>query len=1125
MSIHNKHIGKSERHDDTAHADADAVVQYAKLLKTDEYGPWSADNDNSRYGSMTPDTVTASSSMTPAYPGLSSQDGWNSPGDMWNAATYNSYNSRSYPGSNTSNVSWTLATSSNNDNKPEINTPKSDLWNITGIDEEQPYILGNAFSHGYIHQVEKLFAETVLSTSRDIRTANRFVNNLYDLVFADMTLSLLDSIDPTAKSGGGLKGGHIDDVANGNLNAELAFQSTDTQHDFKPGRNKVYPRAMQGGAKNGIYSGGASIVNKSNGLLVYNKLNAVIGSVPTYGNDYIMSSPIAFEEDTKTDYLLGELAGGLEDMYYYWTCKDDIPSNWNKKRQAFFGLQGGDTVKVQSINTLVFDVKQRDYSGWVLDACVSGRVSSALGQRKKNLANIWDPVRGTFSANELVENIETTKLSRSPVSATETGTISSSYTIYNCIIQEAGDFAGKSLYDVVYDRLLNGISDNLNIKLRLAVNTQNICHVAIIITVNGTLRTFVINSGFSVEQLSRGLRYIDDICDGRSDTSNVDITLKSIIDFVYSTLTVSDDEKCRIIQTMLYRFKSSGDHGTSDMVKILNAIGLNYLFLSGDNLAYVYAMSSVGAVLNDVDKGLPTPTVATYYRSNAKTEDGDDEEEDDDVPVSNADQIDGNHFIVAYFPSGDDLPKKYIKLLENLNALYGLSISIGLAISEIDLSDPIVGVFPALIGDISEMNKTLYGEIVAGQSTVFDSDSVAIMFNGSVNRTLETITAKYPYLIPFGTLDTKDALYQRLPLELLEATALASALNELVNKLFFMHKYSDIVKLNMEMIEADRAAFSPIVSLVPEQSSGRSKRSITTRLTGAYTAVKKSLLSSIQQIRGKGTQSEQITKEKLQSTLSSTFSTDRKTEYDRVLAIKQTLSANSKSLFTRLSKKLGFSDSFVTVMKDSILRINNPLIQQLEADIRTNAGNDPFAESIIDLFKSELKSKIYSTSLIIESSAAASSSSSSIESIEDISMEPAESITTLDPIDANLNAIDTVLDREPSMRTLDDIPLENNNIILTIPVNKAKKSIISKITGKISSVGKKAAKTASSFASSVMGLNQPRTKGLLGGAKSIKHHNLKKPKRQTKKLPRVRKTRKNTKHPKYIKKNATRRRR
>jgi hypothetical protein len=1000
-------------------------------------------------------------------------------------------------------------------NIPVSDTPKADLWNITDIQPGTDVFTSNGFSHGYIQQVEKLFAETVLSTSRDIRTANRLVNNLDGLVFADMTVSLLElldfleSIDPTAKSGGGLNGGHIDDVANGNLNAELAFQSTDTQHDFKPGRNKVYPRAMQGGAKNGIYSGGASIVNKSNGLLVYNKLNAVIGSVPTYGNDYIMSSPIAFEEDTKTDYLLGELAGGIEDMYYYWTCKDDIPSNWNKKRQAFFGLQGGDTVKVQSINTLVFDVKQRDYSGWVLDACVSGRVSSALGHRKKNLANIWDPVRGTFSANELVENIETNKLSISEVtvSARETGTIivqllGASYNIYNCIIREAGVFAGKSLYDVVYDRLLNGISDNLNIKLRLAVNTLNICHVAIIITVNGTLRTFVINSGFSVEQLSRGLRYIDDKCDSLSDTSNVDITLKSIIDFVYSTLTVSNAEKCRIIQTMLYRFKSSGDHGTSDMVKILNAIGLNYLFLSGDNLAYVYAMSSVGAVLNDVGKGLSTPTVATYYRSNAKTEDGDDEEEDDDdVPASNANQIDGNHFIVAYFPSGDDLPKKYIKLLENLNALHGLSISIGLENKAIDLSGPIVGVFPELVKDISKMNTSLYGEIVAGQSTVFDSNSVAIIFNGSVNSTLATITAAYPFLIHLGTLDTKEELISILPLELLEATALASALNELVNKLFFMHKYSDIVQLNMEMIEADRAAFSPIVSLVPEQSSGRSKRSITTRLTGAYTAVKKSLLSSIQQIRrGKGTQSEKITKEQLQSTLSSTFSTDRKTEYDRVLAIKQTLSANSKSLFTRLSKKLGFSDSFVTVMKDSILRINNPLIQQLEADIITNAGNGPFAESIVDLFKSELKSKIYSTSTAV----------SSMESVEEISIDSDESIP-------NLNAIDAVLDREPSMRTFDNSP-GGDNIILTIPITKAKKSIFSKITGKISSVGKKAAKTASRLVPNI-----PKPWG--GGAKSINHRNLKKSKRQTKKLPRVRKTRKNTKRPKYIKKNATRRRR
>jgi hypothetical protein len=404
-------------------------------------------------------------------------------------------------------------------NVPLDDTPKSDRWYITKIEPEPtPNILEQRFTDGYIRKTEKLFAETILFTTRDILTYNSFVRKLYQLFYANYICTLYELLYPhvetqsmsTRSSIGGTNG-------TSTLNNELAYQSTDTQHDFKPGRNKVYPKSIERqGAK------------KEPGLEVYNKLNSVIGNTPQYGNDYIMSSPIAFEENIKVDYLIGDLVEPPEDMYYYFTDITETPSTWISKRKQFFGVQSADNVRVNSINTLVKDVAARNYRGWVLDACMSGRVNRALGERKKTLANIWDPVKGTFQFTDLVDTTEKAVLT---ISHTDTY---QGYDIYDCIINSSNE----SLYDVVYEPLLNkDVSEVLNIKLRLAEGSNGKCGVAIIITIGKDTETigkntenFVIKGGFSVQELAHGMRYIDDKYSA-SPYSNVNTTLKEIIDY------------------------------------------------------------------------------------------------------------------------------------------------------------------------------------------------------------------------------------------------------------------------------------------------------------------------------------------------------------------------------------------------------------------------------------------------------------------------------------------------------------------------------------------------------------------------------------------------------------------
>jgi len=860
------------------------------------------------------------------------------------------------------------------DNCPLNDTPKSDLWYISSIVADtlpandiysRARFLGGS---EYIKKVERMFAETILAVStRSRRTQYILKDELTHLLWSEVLLSLFELMYPdniVADDTSMLIGG-----SNAVLNTELAFKETDTQHDFKPGRNKVYPQIIQGKG-----------VNKEAGLNVYGKLNSVIGNSrpPTYGHSYIMSSPIAFEENIKVDYLLGDLFGQLEDIYYYFTDVNSTPSTWSKLRQDFFGIQG-DQIKVNSINALVNDVKERGYNGWILDACVSGRVSSSLGERKKTLANIWDPVKGKFQQTDLIDSAVPFTLIEEKK---EPG-----YTIYDC---KFNDRNRPSLYDSVYDNLLNKDLEAegvLRIQLRLAVNDirPNICGVAIVIIIGETKKYFIIECGFPVQVLAQGMRYIDDkYSSERPYTTPIDTNLQTIIDYVDNALRsfyTDNIARSAIIQKMLYRFKSSGDHGTSDTVKLLNQLELYYLFLSGDNLAYVYAMSSIG-------NGAPTPTIATYYKESKKKskesdEEDEDEEEDDAERSSSIEsddtKIEGNHFIVAYFPAGDDEKKNYTKLIENIKALYELAKVVRLALptsvqAQIDVDGIIVY--------IADQNTRLEPYIKGQQTLLLSPYTITTEFTGTVSRILESIVTTYPSFISLGGILSVDYLMATLPLDLATVKALSSSLNKLVNKLYFMHKYSEIVTLSEEMIRADRAAFAPIVSLDQAQSSGRSQRSITTKLTTAYNAVKKSLMENLRGFSSaKRGQPSVPTVSELQSALKQNKITDTKSEYERINTIKEELSTNSKSLFKRMKERLGFSDPFIASMKDEILTISNPLITQLKQDILTNSGgqNDPFAKTLVTMFDDVLQTKISRTSMELDEPAASASASAAAQ--------------------------------------------------------------------------------------------------------------------------------------------------
>jgi hypothetical protein len=158
-------------------------------------------------------------------------------------------------------------------------------------------------------------------------------------------------------------------------------------------------------------------------------------------------------------------------------------------------------------------------------------------------------------------------------------------------------------------------------------------------------------------------------------------------------------------------------------------------------------------------------------------------------------------------------------------------------------------------------------------------------------------------------------------------------------------------------------------------------------------------------------------------------------------------------------------------MKNEILKINNPLIQQLKDDIATNAGGDDFANTLVSLFQTELNSKISATSADV------------LETPPQITPE-------------SQNAFDGLLNNTPNPPPAIVRNINSENLVLTMPINTEKKTIIEKI---------RAAKSRVSNA-----LNSLR-RGRRGGRgiKSIRCINSRKNKHHIKKLKCLRKTRKN----------------
>ena len=883
--------------------------------------------------------------------------------------------------------------------------------------EEQKYLMNN---YAMMHYAEQQFAQTVLITQKCIQ-AYKECEKYEDRVFSilEQCVEYFSTImkdhfnaeilkqppskkarltyvppktettpefvlnTPSSYSSSPISGGHTNENENNKITNSLNYEVPDSQHDFKPSsmRNSFFP---------GIINNRK--INTESGLLVYNAIQDVLRN-STDANDlnrYILKSPISFEEDIKVDYLLGELAGNLEDIYYYFSDIGTVPIGWAERRKLFFGFtkigtptdQGEQTLiePPRSIMKLVHDTKEQGYTNWILDACVSGRVSSQLGNRRYSLCNIWDPAKSAVT--ELIEDKLCNKdaslydgqsylgeaCSLRPVSIPSTVVVNvddypnkTDYGIYDWV----NDQTGESYYDMVYDPLLN--NDNLAkyeiyIKLRIFKGTQTNpkipnTRVAICVYKGSELRNIsVIKSGFSVKELSFELFFIERNYKFKS-MFNIDKVyylgrndkLKRLIESIVvltkeSKPDISNEEIYMMLCTLVLRFKSSGDHGTSNTVNLINTrFKLNCMFLSGDNLAYVYAIASnINYTMTDANNATittigKTPTGARYYAAKATTgADENDDDNEDDIGGPEEKIITGNHFMVMYLPSGDDDAKYTAKLQRVIECIFQIMSYSQYTPQEVTTITPDTLM---LLQEriqmtsgylISEINKIQLDKANEVESTKTTDALFAEASSGLIEQNIPAVTLQSSVVDLFIYIQKNPT---SIFADLSQKKAFITILIHFCNTITFLSKFAKIQELSYKMIESDIQALTPIMDLSPETAatSQRSRRGISTKLSQLSLQIQTNIRNVLTSSKNANITVENVNK------IAKTIDVNAKTTaYDLITNIKSTFIKNSKEL-TKQMELLGFTPEFIKSRLSSGLL--ERLINTIKAEIKKNGGD------------------------------------------------------------------------------------------------------------------------------------------------------------------------------------------
>jgi len=551
-----------------------------------------------------------------------------------------------------------------------IDIPKDELWDITGLLEDivtpSSYERLSKTAKDLRRYEENVFASVIMKTDYISLMINELVN-LEIEVIDKIRVMLLENLETTVNNARSFTGGHENKMLNEQIVAELAIKEGDSQHDFgKPERNAVWP--IQ------IYTR-PNLTDKSRIILEQiEKILANSNSKRTNAGllyNYFKRSPGAFEETIKVTYFMGLIAGNLDDISYYFTAKH--PSNWSSERKSFFQ----DKQVSDNIQQLYDDMKKYGIDYYLYDACLEyiagNRNKDNLPTKVRSIAEIWDPSEnGSLDFPDLFENIFSQQPANRAISVlVEDKSIPKRYglRIMDWRNPSAPPNTNPSYYDLVYNDLLNidilTEKSGMIIKLRVAVNdegndvnysssggkrkiiTQRVDLALCLFKNNVFVESYIIKGGFSVAELVVGMHYIETL---REETESgetsviikdqeveLDSTLHILLHDMFSNFrdirdfpvdTKKGFNSLKFFQNeyikLLFRFKSSGDHGQAKLVKVLNdVLNKKTMFMTGDNLAGVYSIAD------------EIPTVCSYHMAGKTT-----------------------FFIVGYFPLSES-PEKY----------------------------------------------------------------------------------------------------------------------------------------------------------------------------------------------------------------------------------------------------------------------------------------------------------------------------------------------------------------------------------------------------------------------------------------------------------------------------------
>lgn len=618
---------------------------------------------------------------------------------------------------------------------------------------EEPTVIPPLFPD--INIIEQVLVREILETTKEIY--NR-INQPYDEFISDCDFPEDDMMDDE-QSGGAI------DLCRETILKALKIYVPDTLHDFgKKDRNGIFPTDFSP----------ANFLKKAKQFL---SGNIVTGDMLT--RDYCEHWPGNFEEQVKIDFLLGILCPPFNpDIYYFFSQPPPWTYSESDPRQQFFQQH-----PYGNIPLFFKQISEAGFKYYVFDAVMSVHKepewTRTMTELEVLLCNLWDPA-GSGTIHGKTIDITNSTIKELKLNMTETDKIKDGFTI----IETFGTRTDRQQFnfdDVIYDDLFEQcLPDGFSIKLRLATNKimvttndrdftykifepDSIVRAAIIIlSPGGAEDIFLTDGGYPVVELSTGLLYIENNYMGVRD---INPRLKEIIDSVRGRLLRILGNKPADVKKYLYilltRFKSTGDHGSAMTTKVINEqLGINTLYLSGDQLAYIYAII------------LEVPTVFKYYSAKSETSDSGDKER--------------VHFVGAYLPERDKrvtLIRQYNEMLSWLTVFLSRR---GGTVPEIGDADDINRIIDVKVGPY-------YGQV----------ESVIVALYGG--QSVDTVS---PVLTPAitdvaGILNYRTDILSRSTEQLSEGDVAAElklleALKKLVYKYIYVENYTNVSLVKAE---------------------------------------------------------------------------------------------------------------------------------------------------------------------------------------------------------------------------------------------------------------------------------------------------------------------------------------